>query len=171
MGTGAGGIELVVLDVEGVLTDGGLWCAEDGTHMKRFAIRDGLGIKLLLSAGVKVAVLSGHPSPVTEARMRALGVTDVRTGVERKGESFEQILERHGVPAERAAAMGDDLNDLPMMRRAGLAVTVADAPPEVQERAAYVTRNPGGHGAVRELAEHVLRARGELERAIRRIAE
>lgn len=153
-------VRMLVLDVDGVLTDGGVYLAEDGSHMKRFAIEDGAGIKELLRCGLRVAIVSGHESKATAARFSKLGVEDVHTGVADKRECLRGILALRGLAAEECAAMGDDLMDVPMLRMAGWAGTVPDAHPRVRRIADYVTRKRGGHGAVREVAEMILKARG-----------
>lgn len=168
MGTRAGSMHALVMDVDGVLTDGALWMDEEGRHMKRFSIRDGMGLKLLLHAGIRLAIISGHASPATLRRFQGLGIDHVLTGVEDKGAAFDAFSAESGIEPARIAAIGDDLNDLPMLRRAGFAVTVPDAPEEVLRAADHVTEARGGHGAVRELAEHLLHARGVWDEVVRR---
>lgn len=166
-------VRLVILDVDGVLTDNGVYIGAadprgDGApvELKRFDIRDGLGIRLLLGAGIAVELLSGRPSPATAARAAELGVTAHQTEGGHKLATAERILAGHGLDWPAVAVVGDDLADLPLLRRAGLPVTVADAAPEVLAIAGWRTSAPGGRGAVREFAEALLAARGELADAV-----
>jgi 3-deoxy-D-manno-octulosonate 8-phosphate phosphatase (KDO 8-P phosphatase) len=150
---------MLVLDVDGVLTDGRLWFGPDGETLKVFHVRDGLGIKLLRQAGVEVAVISGRRSAAVDTRMRELGVTEVQQGVEDKVKALEQLLARSHVPAARVACLVDDTTDLPLMRAVGLPAAVADAHAQVLALASHVTRLPGGAGAVREFCDFLLAAR------------
>ncbi len=159
-------IELLALDVDGVLTDGRLYLGDNGVEYKAFHTRDGHGIKLLMAAGVEVAVITGRRSQVVADRMAALGVTRVHQGQDRKKPVFDALLGDLGIDAGRAAYMGDDLVDLPVLRACGLAVAVADADPRVVERAHFRTASAGGRGAVREVCELILRARGALDAAL-----
>lgn len=153
-------VQMLVLDVDGVLTDNTVFVGSDGTDFKRFCIADGLGIKLLMQAGVRVAIISGHASESTVRRFRSLGIEDVAVGVTEKRPVFEELLKRHDVAAARTAAVGDDLLDLPILRAAGWAATVPAAPPVVRDASDYVTSRAGGDGAVREIAELLLHASG-----------
>ena len=157
-GSAARGVVLLVLDVDGVLTDGRLWYGAGGEALKAFHVRDGLGIKRLRAAGVEVAVISGRSSPAVELRMRELGVTDVLQGVEDKGAALAALLARRGLDGARCACLVDDTPDLPMMRAVGLPAAVADAEPEVLAAARFVTRRPGGLGAVREFCDWLIAA-------------
>ena len=150
---------MLVLDVDGVLTDGRLWFGADGEALKVFHVRDGLGLKLLQRAGVRIAVISGRRSAAVEARMRELGVADVEQGVDDKLRSLGDLLTRHELPASRVACLVDDTTDLPLMRAVGLPAAVADAHPDVLALASHVTRLPGGQGAVREFCDFLLAAR------------
>lgn len=152
-------VELLVLDVDGVLTDGRLWFGPQGESLKVFHVRDGHGIKLLRDAGMEVAIISGRSSPAVDARMRELGVRHVIQGAGDKQAALDALLDSLGIPAGRAACLVDDLPDLPMMRTVGLAAAVADAHPEVLAAASHVTRLPGGHGAVREFCDWLLTRR------------
>ena len=153
-------VRLLVLDVDGVLTDGRLDYGAEGEDRKRFPVRDGLGIKLLRRGGVSVALLSGRRGAPLEARARELGCDRVVLGVEAKLPALEALARDLQVPLEEVAYMGDDLIDLAPLRRVGLPCAPADAVPEVLALAHHVTRARGGDGAARELAEHLLRARG-----------
>jgi 3-deoxy-D-manno-octulosonate 8-phosphate phosphatase (KDO 8-P phosphatase) len=152
-------VSLVVLDVDGVLTDGRLWYGPDGETMKVFDVRDGHGIKSLLAAGIGVAVISGRRSGAVTARMRELGVSDVAQGVADKARALAELLKRNAIEARRVACLVDDTPDLGLMAAVGLPVAVADAHPEVLAAAKHVTRAGGGRGAVRELCDWLITAR------------
>ena len=160
-------IQLIGLDVDGVMTDGGVYIGKAGAEvveLKRFDILDNVGVKLLKDAGLTVVVVSGRVSPATEVRAEELGVDElVQDPGARKLPAFEGMLIRRGLRMEDAAFVGDDLPDLPVLRRVGLPIAVANAIPEVREVAQYVTTARGGAGAVREVAEVLLRARGEWD--------
>jgi 3-deoxy-D-manno-octulosonate 8-phosphate phosphatase (KDO 8-P phosphatase) len=158
--TPAAEISLVVLDVDGVLTDGRLWYGPDGEAFKAFNVRDGHGIKSLVAAGVGVAVISGRRSAAVTARMRELGVADVAQGVNDKSRALAELLERNAVEPRRVACLVDDTPDLGLMAAVGMPAAVADAHPEVLAAAKHVTRAAGGHGAVREFCDFLLAARG-----------
>ena len=158
--TPAAEIALVVLDVDGVLTDGRLWYGPDGESQKVFDVRDGYGIKALLAAGVGVAVISGRRSPAVTARMRELGVADVAQGVSDKARALAELLKRNAIDARRVACLVDDTPDLGLMAAVGLAAAVADAHPQVLAAAKHVTRAAGGRGAVREFSDFLIDARG-----------
>lgn len=162
----ARGIRLLVLDVDGVLTDGRLVYNGDEGQALAFDIHDGMGVKLALKSGLRVAVISGRSSEMLARRARELGVTDLAQGVEDKRQAFQALLDAHGMQAREAACMGDDLPDLPLLRAAGLAIGVPDAAEEVIQAAHYVTRRPGGRGAVREAVELLLKAQGRWEAAL-----
>lgn len=153
-------IRVVIFDVDGVLTDGGLYYADSGEELKAFSVYDGHGIRMLRENGVAAAIISGRSSRALEARARNLGIELLYQGAAEKLAAFDEILERCGVAGETCAFVGDDLPDLPVMERCGLAVAVPDAPAPVRRRAQYVTRARGGRGAVREVCEIILRARG-----------
>ncbi|MBM4218447.1 MAG: 3-deoxy-D-manno-octulosonate 8-phosphate phosphatase [Gammaproteobacteria bacterium] len=158
--TPAAEIALVVLDVDGVLTDGRLWYGADGEDHKAFNVRDGHGIKQLIAAGVGVAVISGRRSPAVTARMRELGVSDVAQGVGDKARALAELLKRNAIEARRVACLVDDTPDLGLMAAVGLPAAVADAHPAVLAAAQHVTRAPGGRGAVREFCDWLLESRG-----------
>ena len=152
-------VQLLVLDVDGVLTDGRLWFGADGEVLKAFHVRDGHGIKQLREAGIEVAVISGRRSTAVEARMHELGVTRVAQGVQDKQLALDALLAELRVGATEAACLVDDLPDLPLLRSVGLPAAVADAHPVVLAAARHVTALPGGHGAVREFCDWLLAAR------------
>lgn len=153
-------VRLLLLDVDGVLTDGGLTIHADGSESKTFHVRDGHGIKLLQRAGIEVGILSGRRSASTDRRAAELGITLVRQGVEDKVAALEAILAARGLTPDEVAYLGDDLVDLPVLRRVGLPMTVADAVDELAPFVQYVTRAAGGRGAVREAAEALLKGQG-----------
>jgi 3-deoxy-D-manno-octulosonate 8-phosphate phosphatase (KDO 8-P phosphatase) len=158
--TPAAEIALVVLDVDGVLTDGRLWFGPDGETLKAFDVRDGHGIKMLVASGVGVAVISGRRSGAVTARMRELGVSDVAQGVSDKARALAELLKRNAIDARRVACLVDDTPDLGLMRAVGLPAAVADAHPDVLAAAKHVTRAAGGRGAVREFCDWLLESRG-----------
>ena len=153
-------VRLLVLDVDGVLTDGRVTYLEGGGEAKTFHVRDGLGVQLLLASRVRVAILSGRESEPVERRAAELGIAPVLQGIDDKVSGLERILTELDVPAEDTAYIGDDLPDLAVFARVGLAMAVADAAPELRQAAHVVLRAGGGQGAVREAAEQLLRARG-----------
>jgi len=159
-------VRVLVLDVDGVLTNGSLYLGDNGVEYKAFYSRDGHGIKLLIASGVQVAVITGRRSQVVAERMAALGVTHVYQGDDRKGRVFDALLEALALAADQAAYVGDDLVDLPVMTRCGLAIAVADADPRVAHAAHCTTQAAGGRGAVREVCELILDAQGNLQAAL-----
>jgi len=166
-------IKLLVLDVDGVLTDGRINIDSDGRQFKSFDVRDGAGIKYWQRTGRQVAMLSGRSCPSVTFRAAELGVSVVRQNFKDKLPAYESILAELKCRPGQVAVMGDDLPDLPLMLRCGFAIAPADAAPEVKAAAALVTARPGGQGAVREAVEHILRATGQwaglLERYYRGI--
>jgi 3-deoxy-D-manno-octulosonate 8-phosphate phosphatase (KDO 8-P phosphatase) len=162
----ARGIRLLVLDVDGVLTDGRLYYGGDEVELKAFHIQDGHGLKMLRESGIEVAIITGRTSQAVERRAQNLGVQYVYQGVGDKLAVFEELLASLGLGATAAAGMGDDLPDLPILRRCGLAVTVPEAPALIRSHAHYVTSLHGGSGAVREVCELLMQAQGTLERKL-----
>jgi 3-deoxy-D-manno-octulosonate 8-phosphate phosphatase (KDO 8-P phosphatase) len=163
-------IELLLLDVDGVLTDGGIVYTDAGEEIKRFHVRDGSGLKLWHLAGKRSAIVSGRKSRAVERRAAELGIAPVLQGLSEKLPAFGVVLTETGLRAEQVCAIGDDLPDLPVLRRAGLAVAVADACGEVRDAADYVTALPGGHGAVRDAIEWLLKAQGAWDELLGRYA-
>ena len=155
-------VRLAIFDVDGVLTDGALTFAGSGEELKAFSVLDGHGMKLLQESGVTLAIITSRSSRAVEERMKNLGIGLVFQGAGDKLAAFEALLARENVSAEAAAYIGDDLQDLPVMRRCALAASVPHAPLLVRRHAHYVTRAPGGCGAARELAELILYAQGAL---------
>jgi 3-deoxy-D-manno-octulosonate 8-phosphate phosphatase (KDO 8-P phosphatase) len=164
----AAAVRLLVVDVDGVLTDGRLYFGADGEALKVFDVRDGHGVKLLREAGIEVAILSARRSPIVERRARELGIAQVIQGAADKGAGFAELLRSLQVRAEHCAYIGDDWPDLAALAQAGFAATVADAAPEVRRVAHWISAAPGGRGAVRELAEFILRAQGRFDELLRR---
>lgn len=156
-------IRLLVLDVDGVLTDGGLYYGPDGSSLKRFNVQDGLGIKLAQSVGVVVAVISGLDSPAVAARVKDLGIEDYHAGHHAKIALVEGLCEKYGLGLDEVAFLGDDWVDAGPLGVVGLPMAVANAQPEVLQRAAWVSTRAGGHGAVREAIRFILEARGLLD--------
>ncbi|MBC8029606.1 MAG: HAD family hydrolase [Pyrinomonadaceae bacterium] len=153
-------IKLLLMDCDGVLTDGRLWLTEDGGEQKTFNTHDGLGLSLFHRAGLKSGIISGRSSPAVERRARELGVGFVRQGEPDKIEAFAETIRRAGVGEHEVAFIGDDLPDIPLMKRSELAVAVADATEETRMASHYITRADGGRGAVREVVEIILKAQG-----------
>lgn len=154
----AAAIRLLVLDVDGVLTDGRLYFNADGEVLKAFHVRDGAGIVQLRRAGIQVAIISGRDSPAVSKRMNELGVLHVKQGIHDKQAALQELLHSLQLPADCTACVGDDTPDLPMLQMARLAVAVADAHPTVRAAAHYVTQIAGGLGAVREVCDLILNA-------------
>lgn len=164
----AGAVGLVILDVDGVMTDGGIYlgASESGEtiEMKRFEITDGLGVLMLQKAGIEVAIVTGRRSEVVAMRARELNIKEVHQDPKaRKLPVVREMLESRGLEWENAAFLSDDLADIPVLRRVGLPVAVSNAVPEVHSIARWRTNKPGGDGAVREFAEALLKARGEWD--------
>jgi len=151
-------VELVAMDCDGVLTDGTIHLGPDGREWKVFHVHDGTAIKYLHRAGLKTAILSGRSAEAVVRRARELGIRYVFQGAKVKLEGLARIVKRSGVPPERICFVGDDLPDVPVLRAVGVGVAVADARPEVKRVAHWVTPSPGGRGAVRDVAERILRA-------------
>jgi len=153
-------IRLLVMDVDGVLTDGRMVLSDKGDELKMFHTHDGIGLALAHRAGLKTAMITGETSTIAKARGEKLGVDTVVLGARRKGEAVEALLAGAGLSAQALAYIGDDLLDVPALQRAGLAIAVADAVADVKAVAHVVTEAPGGRGAVRECVELILRAQG-----------
>ncbi|MFO0928412.1 MAG: HAD hydrolase family protein [Gemmataceae bacterium] len=157
-------VELLVLDVDGVLTPGGIVYgalgAEANLEVKAFHVRDGSGLKLWHRAGKQSAIVTGRSSPVVSVRAAELGIGTVVQGAADKGTALRRVLDETGVPPEAVCCIGDDLPDVAALRQVGLAVAVADACPDARAVAHYITRTAGGHGAVRETIERLLRCQG-----------
>jgi 3-deoxy-D-manno-octulosonate 8-phosphate phosphatase (KDO 8-P phosphatase) len=155
-------VRCLFLDIDGVLTDGKLYLGPSGEEFKTNYVRDGLGIKLLMKAGVEVAVISGRPSEAMRRRLEFLGVKQIVLDNEDKLPVYERIRDALGLADEECAVMGDDVPDVPPMQRAGLAMTVGNAHPVAIAAAHWVSRHPGGEGAVREACDLLIAARGPV---------
>ena len=155
-------IRLAAFDVDGVLTDGALYYADSGEELKAFNVHDGHGMRMLKDSGIALAIISSRRSRSLEARARNLGVELLVQGAADKLAAFVELLGRCAVGERECAYLGDDLVDVPVMKRCGLAVAVPDAPAPVRRHAHYVTRARGGHGAAREVCEIILHAQGLL---------
>lgn len=156
-------VRLLVFDVDGVLTDGSLYLQDDGQEVKAFYSLDGHGIKMLKRSGVELAIITGRTSELMRHRARNLNIQHLYQGAEDKLHAYERMLGELGYRPEHVGAIGDDVVDLPVMRRAVFSVTVPSAPALVRQYAHYTTRLPGGRGAVRELCELIMRAQGTLD--------
>jgi 3-deoxy-D-manno-octulosonate 8-phosphate phosphatase (KDO 8-P phosphatase) len=159
-------VKVMIFDVDGVLTDGSLTYDANGEATKTFYVLDGLGIQLLQRTGVQTAIISARQSPIVVTRARDLGINHVYQGIHDKRVAFAKLLEATGATVEQCGYIGDDVIDLPLLTKVGFAVTVPTGHPEVQHRAHYVTKNPGGRGAVREVCDMVMRAQGTYEKAL-----
>ena len=153
-------IKLLIMDVDGVLTDGRIIYGDDGTEYKSFDVRDGHGIKLAQRAGLTMAIISGRNSEVISRRGKELGIDLIFQNVHNKIESYENILRETGLKDDEVAYIGDDLIDLPVLRRVGLSIAVFDAITQVTKEALFVTKSVGGRGAVREAIEFILESKG-----------
>ena len=158
-----GKVKVLILDVDGVLTDGRTVISDDGQETKCFNVRDGHGLKMIRRAGVEVMFLTGRKSRVVEHRARELGVERLYQGALDKLAVLQEILNSTGLSPGQVAYMGDDIVDLPVLRRAGFSVTVSDAHEDVLKAVDLVTKNPGGRGAVREVCEIILKVQGKWE--------
>jgi 3-deoxy-D-manno-octulosonate 8-phosphate phosphatase (KDO 8-P phosphatase) len=156
-------IRLMAFDVDGVMTDGGLYLSDSGDEFKRFNSLDGHGIKMLRASGVEVAIITGRTSRCVEARAKNLGIAHVYQGAEHKLEAMVDLLGKLNLSRDAAAYMGDDVVDLCVMRHVGLAISVPESPDLVREYSNYVTKCSGGHGAVREACELIMSAQGTLD--------
>jgi len=156
-------VKLIIFDVDGVMTDGTLFLADDGQEYKGFNSLDGHGLKMLRSTGVELAIITGRNSQVVVHRARNLGITHLHQGAHDKLMVYRQLLEDLNLGPEQTAFMGDDVVDLPVMRRAQLAIAVPAAPDLVKAHSHYITRREGGRGAVRETCEFIMRAQGSFD--------
>ncbi len=154
-------IRLLTLDVDGVLTDGGLYFADDGRRFHKFNVKDGLGIKRVMAANVEIAIVSAGCSPAVHHRGKALGLRRIHTQIEDKLETVKEICGDLGIDLNQAAHMGDDLTDVPVMDAVGLAFSVADAVDEARNAATYITSKKGGDGAVREVCDMLVKAKAQ----------
>ncbi|MFZ5997047.1 MAG: KdsC family phosphatase [Nitrospirota bacterium] len=159
-------IKLLALDVDGVLTDGGIILDNKGNEFKVFNVRDGHGIVMLKKAGIPVAIITGRDSKVVDRRARELGIAEVYQKCHKKVTAYEELLKKFSISDKEVAYIGDDVVDIPLFRRVGLPVAVADATEEAKEAALLITRARGGRGAVREICDLLLKANGMWERLL-----
>lgn len=162
------GVQLLVFDVDGVLTDGEILYTDSGAESKAFDVKDGLGIRVASECGLGLALMTGRVSQVVQRRARDLRIHDVLQRVGNKASALRALAQERGVPLERTAFMGDDLNDREAMKLAGVAIAPADAVPEIRQIAHLVTDAPGGRGAARQAVEAILSAQGRWEQAVDR---
>ncbi|MBI5634003.1 MAG: HAD-IIIA family hydrolase [Nitrospirae bacterium] len=156
----ARGIKLLIMDVDGVLTDGSIVLDNEGNEYKAFHVRDGHGIKMLHQAGIRIAIITGRHSKVVERRAQELGITEVFQKCLNKKVAYAQLLKQHALKDHEVAYIGDDIVDAPIMAVVGLPVAVADAADEAKKHALMITKNRGGKGAVREITDFILKAKG-----------
>jgi 3-deoxy-D-manno-octulosonate 8-phosphate phosphatase (KDO 8-P phosphatase) len=164
-------LKLLLMDCDGVLTDGRITLLEGGDEQKSFHTRDGHGLVLLHRAGLRSGIISGRTSTAVERRVRDLNITYIRQGTWNKVEDFEDVLAEAEVESSEVAFIGDDVTDIPLMLRCGLGIAVADATEDTHAAADYVTRLPGGFGAVREVCEFILKAQGRWDELMKRYIE
>ena len=162
-------IKLVILDVDGVMSDGRIVIDDNGVQSRNFDIKDGLGVVALQMLGVEVAIITSKRSGAVRHRAEELKIKRFYEGIRKKTEAYAEIIEDMGITDDEVCYVGDDLVDLSMMKRVGLPVAVADAVPDILEHAAYVTNARGGYGAVREVAEMILKAQGKWEKLLTKI--
>lgn len=159
----AANIKLVIFDVDGVLTDGSLFIGDDGEEYKAFNSKDGHGLRMLQNGGVDIAIITGRVSNVVEHRVKELGIKYVYQGKREKLPAFEELLQQVNLKAEEIAYVGDDVVDLPVMVRVGLAICVQDGHSYVKKHAHWITEHGGGRGAARDVCELILEAHGKLD--------
>ncbi|MBN2254385.1 MAG: HAD-IIIA family hydrolase [Deltaproteobacteria bacterium] len=161
-------VSFLILDVDGVMTDGRIIIDDAGNETKQFHVRDGHGLKLLMRVGIEVIVITGRTSEVVEHRARELGIHEVHQGSKDKVAVLEEIMARRNITGENIAYMGDDIVDVPVFRKVGFAVAVADASDDAREAADYITGNSGGNGAVREICELILKVQNKWDTVVSR---
>lgn len=159
-------VKMLIMDVDGVLTDGQVLYTADGVELEAFSVRDGLGLRAAHRAGLLTAVVTGRVSGAVARRAKELGIAEVHQGVLEKVSTYEMLLRRYDLTDEAVAYIGDDLNDLPLLARAGLSAAPADAADEVKAAVTYVAMRGGGRGAVREVIDVILKAQGRWEAAM-----
>lgn len=164
-------IKLLILDVDGVLTDGRIILDNEGNEFKAFNVRDGHGIRMLIKAGIHIAIITGRDSKVVARRAKELGITEVYQGRHKKAVAFDHLIKKNKISQEETAYIGDDIVDIPIFRRVGLPIAVNDATDEAKAYAFMVTKNRGGRGAVREVCDLVLKAKGLWEEMMREYLE
>ena len=165
----ADGIKLLILDVDGVMTDGGIILIGETLEAKRFDVQDGIGVRLALEVGLEVAIITSRESVVVQRRATELGIRDVLQNQPDKVSALGQLLQKYGISCDETAYVGDDLQDIPIMKLVGLPIAVGNASQKVKDISVFVTKAYGGHGAVRETVEWLLDLRSEQEAAHRKI--
>ena len=163
-------IKLVILDVDGVMTDGRIVIDDNGVESRNFDIKDGMGVVVMMMSGVEVAIITSKKSGAVRHRAEELKIKRFYEGIKKKTEPYEEMLKEMGITDAQVAYVGDDLVDLSMMKRVGLPIAVGDAVDDVKKCAAYVTRAHGGHGAVREVAELILKAQEKWDKVLSKVA-
>lgn len=162
-------IKLVILDVDGVMTDGSLYLDENGLQQRRFDIKDGMGTVVMQMLGIEVAIITSRRSGAVRVRAEELRIKRYYEGIKKKTEAYEEIKADMGIEDHEVCYVGDDLVDLSMMKRVGLPICVADGVLEVKEAATYITESKGGHGAVREVAELILKTQGKWGKVLEKV--
>ena len=163
-------IKLVILDVDGVMTDGRIVIDDNGVESRNFDIKDGMGVVVMMMSGVEVAIITSKKSGAVRHRAEELKIKRFHEGIKKKTEPYEEMLKEMGITDAQVAYVGDDLVDLSMMKRVGLPIAVGDAVEDVKNHAAYVTKARGGYGAVREVAEMILKAQDKWDKILSKIA-
>lgn len=164
-------IKLLILDVDGVMTDGSIILDNKGNEFKAFHVRDGHGIKMLANAGIQVAIITGRQSEVVERRARELGIKEVYQGRHKKIETLAKVIGKFRVKESEVSYIGDDIVDMPILKRVGLPIAVADADDETKAYAMMITKNSGGRGAVREVSDFILKSKGLWDSMMREYFE
>jgi 3-deoxy-D-manno-octulosonate 8-phosphate phosphatase (KDO 8-P phosphatase) len=159
-------VRMLILDVDGVMTDGSIVLDNNGNELKAFHVRDGHGIKMLQKAGIEIAIITGRTSAVVDRRAAELGILHVYQGALNKAIAYEDLRVTTGIPAGSVACIGDDIVDIPLLRRVALPVAVADATEETKEAAVFITKACGGRGAVREVCDLILKATGKWDKLL-----
>jgi YrbI family 3-deoxy-D-manno-octulosonate 8-phosphate phosphatase len=154
-------IRLLILDVDGVLTDGKIIVDDKGSEIKNFDVKDGQGLKFLLKAGFEVAIISGRESRAVEIRANGLGIKEIYQGIEDKKSVLDRLIRDRAIKIDEVCCIGDDIPDIPMFDQVGLSVAVSNAVPEALDAADFITKNKGGDGAVREVCELILKTQGK----------
>lgn len=162
-------IKLVILDVDGVMTDGRIVIDDNGVETRNFDIKDGMGVVVMMMSGVEVAIITSKKSGAVRHRAEELKIKRFYEGIKKKTEPYEEMLKEMGITDAQVAYVGDDLVDLSMMKRVGLPIAVGDAVEDVKQHAAYVTKARGGYGAVREVAEMILKAQDKWDKVLAKV--
>lgn len=162
-------VKMLAMDIDGTLTDGGIYIGNQGEIFKKFDAQDGMGLNLLRKSGIILAIITGRSSDIVAERARELKITEVMQGISRKDETIQQLAKKHGLQKEEILYIGDDLNDLPAFAAAGITACPSTATAYMKERADVLLTQAGGQGAIRELAELILKSKGIYEETVERI--